>query len=75
MQPSMQAVPVVDKKAWIVCICGGKGEIVTAPFLLQSMLVGTKPEITPVVVIMCRKCNEEICSPFMTIGAQIKEAS
>lgn len=74
MQPQMKAIPIIDRKAWIICKCGGRGEIITAPFLLPNMIVGTKPEITPVVVIMCRKCDEEIEQPFSTLS-DIKEGS
>jgi hypothetical protein len=73
MQPKMQTV-VLSKEKWIVCHCGGKGLIFQAAFLADSLLVGSKPEITPIITVMCSKCGEDITPPFTTLGDITKES-
>ena len=75
MQPQMQAVVHMDKKDMLVCACGGVGLIFQAAFLPKhSMVVGAKPEIVPVVIILCSMCGRPLEPPFTRAG-DIKEAS
>lgn len=74
IQPQLKALPVIPKDGWVVCPCGGKGLIFQAAFLTKSILVGSKPEIAPVMTIICSKCGEDMEPPFKTLG-ETKEAS
>jgi len=81
MQPQMQAVAVLSKEQRIICQrtvgisapCGGKGIVFQGAFLMQSILVGSKPEIGAALVVVCNKCGEDIEAPFKTAG-EVKEA-
>ena len=73
MQPKM--VTVMDRKDMIVCPAdGGVGLIFNAAFMPKHNLaaIGSKPEIVPVVMVLCSICGKPLEPPFTRLE-EVKE--